>query len=81
MSTVRPSLFSRSIWFLVPVAGVGEHDLGRLLDAGSAQLVARGADHRFELPEVRRGDADVGRDHDLVFGGDRLGVVALHPPA
>jgi hypothetical protein len=66
---------------LMPVAGVGENDLGGLLDPCRAELGFGGADHRFEVAEVGRVDGDVGGDHDLVFGGDGLGVVALHPPA
>jgi len=50
---------------LMPVAGVGEHDVGRLLDTGQGKLVAGGADHRLEVPEVGRVDGDVGGDGRL----------------
>ena len=40
-----------------------------------------GADHRLQVPEVGRGDGDLGGDDDLILGRHRLGVVALHPPA
>ena len=66
---------------VVPVAGVGENHLGRLLDARSRELVAGRGDHRFELAEVGRGDVHLGGDDDLFLGRDRLGVVALHPSA
>ena len=38
--------------FAVPVARVGEHDLGRVSHPGGCQLGFGGGDHRFELPEV-----------------------------
>jgi len=65
----------------MPVAGVGEHDLRRLLDPCLRELAAGRGDHRPELAEVRRGDVDLGGDDDLILGADRLGVVALHPTA
>jgi hypothetical protein len=36
----------------VPVTGVGESHVGRLLDAGGQELAAGGANERPELPEV-----------------------------
>ena len=37
---------------LMPVAGVGQHDLG-IAELDRAQLALGGADHRFQVPEVR----------------------------
>jgi hypothetical protein len=37
---------------LVPVAGVGEHD-SAIPEPERRKLALRGADHRFEMPEVR----------------------------
>jgi hypothetical protein len=37
---------------LMPVAGVGQHDVG-ILQADRAQLALGGADHRLEVSEVR----------------------------
>ena len=62
---------------LVPVAGVGEHHIGRPLDPGGDQLAAGRVDERPELPEVCRGVRQLRGDHDLPVGRDRLGVVAL----
>jgi hypothetical protein len=45
---------------VVPVTGIGEHDIGRPLDACGAQLVLGGADHRFEVAEGGRVDGDLG---------------------
>src|SRR5205085_2181371 len=36
---------------VVPVAGVGEHDIGRVLDACGAQLSLGGADHGSRWPK------------------------------
>jgi hypothetical protein len=37
---------------VVPVAGIGEHHLRLLGDAGRLELPAGGVEHRFEMPEV-----------------------------
>jgi hypothetical protein len=36
---------------LVPVAGVGEHDVG-IAEPERGELAAGGADHRLQVPEV-----------------------------
>ena len=65
----RQSLAGQALHLdLVPVAGVGEHDLGRLLDAGPRELAAGRGDHRLELAEVGRGDVHLGGDDDLILG-------------
>ena len=38
---------------LMPVAGVGEHNLQRLADPSRGELGLGGRDHRPEMPEVR----------------------------
>ena len=65
----------------MPVAGVGQHDAGRLLDADALKLAARGVEHRLEVTEVTAGGLDLGGDDDLVLVGDGLGVVALDEAA
>ena len=45
------------------------------------EFCSRGVDHRFEVPEVGGVAIDLGGDHDLLFGHDRLGVIALHVAA
>jgi hypothetical protein len=37
---------------LMPVAGVRQHHV-RIIELDRAQLALSGADHRFEMPEVR----------------------------
>jgi hypothetical protein len=37
---------------LVPVSGVGEHDVG-ITDVELGEFALGGTDHRFEVPEVR----------------------------
>ena len=51
---------------LVPVAGVGDHHLRPLGDAGAVELCAGGVDHRLQVPEVRRVDRHLGGDDDLI---------------
>src|SRR5204863_949586 len=66
---------------LMPVAGVGEDDAGRLLDADARKLAAGGVEHRLEVSEISAGGLDLGGDDDLVLVGDGLRVVALDEPA
>src|SRR3954469_9328797 len=66
---------------LMPVAGVGEDDAGRLVDAGVLHLAAGGVEHRLEVAEVAAGGHDLGGEDDLVLVGDGLGVVALDETA
>src|SRR3954453_15403523 len=63
---------------LVPVAGVGEHDLG-IAEPERGELALGGADHRFEMPEVRGLGGDLGGDDDLAVVDRKLRVVPLHP--
>ena len=51
---------------MVPVAGVGQYHLRRLVDARAGELGARGGDHRFQVAEVARGDLDLRGDDDLI---------------
>jgi hypothetical protein len=66
---------------LVPVAGVGDHDVGDLVDADGVQLAANGVEHRLEVSEVAAGGHHLGGQDDLVLVGDGLRVVALDEPA
>jgi hypothetical protein len=66
---------------LMPVAGVAEQHPRDIGDAGCHEFALGGVEHRFEVSEVRRDRHDFGGDHDLVFVGDGLGVVALQEPA
>ena len=61
-----------------PVAGVGQRRLGLLFDAGGGQRGGRGLEHGLELVDVVGLVGELGGDDQLVQGGDRLGVVALH---
>jgi len=72
-----PSLTNRFDLALVPVAGVGEHDVGISGDLGAAQLALDGANHRFEMAEVRGIGSQLGGDDDLLVGDGHLRVVAL----
>jgi hypothetical protein len=47
---------------LVPIAGVREHDLRILGDAGGVKLAAGRVEDRFEMAEVGRVDGDLGGD-------------------
>ena len=60
----------------MPVAGVGQHDLG-ITELDRAQLALGGADHRFQMPEVRRLGRDLGGQRDLAVVDHHLRVVAL----
>jgi hypothetical protein len=66
---------------LMPVAGIGQDDAGRLLDADLLQLAAGGVEHRLEVSEVAAGGHHLGGEDDLVFVGDGLSVVALDEAA
>src|SRR6185436_1183705 len=44
---------------VMPVAGVGKHDLGNRVDPDPGQLGVGGADHRFEVSEIGRVDRHV----------------------
>jgi hypothetical protein len=65
----------------VPVAGVGEHHLERVIDAGGRELALGGIEHRLQVPEVGTDGLDLGGQDDLVLVGDGLRVVALQEPA
>ena len=67
--------------FAVPVAGVGQQHLGRLVDAGRGELALGGVEHRLEVSEVAADGLDLGGQDDLVLVGDGLRVVALQKPA
>jgi hypothetical protein len=67
--------------FAVPVAGVGQQHLGRVVDAGRGELALGGVEHRLQVPEIGADGLDLGSQHDLVFVGDRLRVVALQEAA
>jgi len=60
---------------LVPVAGVGQDDARRLLDADGLQLATCGVKHRLEVTEVTPGGHHFGSEDDLVLVGDGLGVL------
>ena len=61
---------------LMPVAGVGHHDLG-IREAEHAQFALGGADHWVQVSEVRRLGRDLGGDDDLSIVDRQLRVVAL----
>ncbi len=63
---------------LAPEAGVGGHDVG-IAESERGELALGGADHRFEMAEVRCLGGDLGGDDDLALVDRQLGVVALHP--
>jgi hypothetical protein len=67
--------------FAVPVAGVGQQHLGRVIDAGGSELALRGIEHRLKVPEVGADGLDLGGQHDLVLVRDGLRVVALQEAA
>jgi TrwC relaxase len=60
-----------------PVAGVGQQRPGPLGDPGGGKRGGGGGQHRVELLQVVGLLGQLGRDDDLLAGGDRLGVVAL----
>jgi hypothetical protein len=62
---------------LMPVAGVGQHDIG-IVESDRAQLALSGADHRFEVSEVRGVGRDLGGDDDLLVVEGHLRA-ARHP--
>jgi len=66
---------------VMPIPAVSKRDVELLSDAGVRELCSGGGDHRSEMPEVRRVAVDLSRDHHLLLGHDRLGVVTLHVPA
>ena len=61
----------------VPVTGVREQHLGRVVDAGGVQLALGGVEHRLEMTEVRADGLDLRGQDDLLLVGDDLRVVAL----
>jgi hypothetical protein len=61
----------------VPVAGVTDHRLGLLGDALPAQVRERLIEDRLQVPEVRRVQADLGREDDLLLSHGSLDVVGL----
>jgi hypothetical protein len=65
---------------LVSAAGVGEHDLGGVGDAGAVKLATGRVEDRLEVAEVGRVDGDLGGDNDLPVVGRRLSVVACSRP-
>ena len=80
-STWMPRAAMFCICTLVPVPGVSQRDLWTLGHANRFQLAFRGGDHRLEVPEVRRIDRDLGRDHNVVLIDDSLRAITLHPTA
>ena len=62
---------------VVPVAGVGDDDLGCLVDACRVELSDGRLDHRLEMAEVGTVDTDLRGEHDLALVGRGLGVVGL----
>src|SRR6266545_3427322 len=61
-----------------PVAGVGQQRAGAFLDARGGQRGGRGLEHGLKLVNVVSLVGELGRHDELAFGGDRLGVIALH---
>jgi len=65
---------------VMPVAGVGEHDLWERVDPDGGEPSRGRVDHWFQLPEVGRVDGPLGGDHDLLGGDAGSGVVACTHP-
>jgi hypothetical protein len=61
---------------LMPVAGVGQHDLG-IAGLDRPQFALGGPDHGFQVPEVRRLGRDLGGQDDLTVVDHHLRVVTL----
>jgi hypothetical protein len=60
----------------MPIAGVAQHDLG-VTEINGCEFALGGADHRFEMPEVRGLGRDLGCENDLPVVDRHLRVVAL----
>jgi hypothetical protein len=73
--------WAASAWSGLPVAGVGDHHLGRLLDAGGGHLAPGGLAHRLHsgvsMVSVSISAATITSDGQT----HGMGVVASHPPA
>jgi hypothetical protein len=65
---------------LASAAGVGEHDLGGVGDAGAVKLATGRVEDRLEVAEVGRVDGDLGGDNDLPVVGRRLSAAACSRP-
>ena len=61
----------------VPVAGVTDDRVGPLGDPVPRQVSERPVEHRLQLPEVSRGQRDLGGKDDLPFVDRGLHVVGL----
>ena len=61
----------------VPVAGVTHDRLGLFGDPVPGQVSERPVEHRLQLPEVSRGQRDLGGKDDLLLGHGGLHVVGL----
>jgi hypothetical protein len=51
----------------LPVAGVGQQHLRRLVDAGGGELALGGGEHRLEVAEVGADGLDLGGQNDLML--------------